>query len=233
MISYQRYGEAAVATSVEEATTHDELPISLRYHRRGYIAAKRVFDIVFGSIAIILLFPVFLIVSLAIVLTDGFPIVFKQKRVGKDGHEFYIYKFRTMVKNAEEILRSRPDLMEEYQRTYKITNDPRISKIGRFLRKTSLDELPQLINVVAGEMSIVGPRPIVPKELEKYGDMAWAYLLMKPGCAGLWQCSGRSDISYEERVHLDITYYEKAGLRYDSWVIMRTCFEILRMRGAN
>lgn len=233
MISYQRYGEAAVASPAEDAAIVEPLPLSLRYHRRPYIAAKRAFDIIFGSVALVVLFPVFLLVSLAIVLTDGFPIVFKQKRVGKDGREFYIYKFRTMVNNAEEILRSRPDLMEEYQRTYKITNDPRISKIGRILRKTSLDELPQLLNVVYGEMSLVGPRPIVPKELEKYGDMAWAYLLMKPGCAGLWQCSGRSDISYKERVHLDITYYEKAGLRYDSWVIIKTIFEIFRMRGAN
>ena len=232
MISYQRFGDAAVASPVDE-TAVVELPLSLRYHRRGYIAAKRAMDIVLGSAALVVLFPVFLLVSLVIVATDGFPVVFKQKRVGKDGKEFYIYKFRTMVKNAEEILRSRPDLMEEYQRTYKITNDPRISKIGKILRKTSLDELPQLLNVVAGEMSLVGPRPIVPKELEKYGDMAWAYLLMKPGCAGLWQCSGRSDISYEDRVHLDLTYYEKAGLRYDSWVILKTVFEIVRCRGAN
>jgi exopolysaccharide production protein ExoY len=231
LISYQRFGEA-VTNPAEGVVIPDEL-LSLRYHRRGYMAAKRAIDIVLGSLALIVLFPIFLVISLAIVLTDGFPIVFKQKRVGKDGREFYIYKFRTMVKNAEEILRSRPELMEEYQRTYKITNDPRISKIGKLLRKTSLDELPQLLNVVAGEMSLVGPRPIVPKELEKYGDMAWAYLLMKPGCAGLWQCSGRSDIGYDERVHLDLTYYEKAGLRYDTWVIMKTAVEIVRCRGAN
>ncbi len=190
-------------------------------------------DIVFGCVALVVLSPVFALVALAIVLTGGFPVIFKQKRVGKDGKEFYIYKFRTMVKNAEEILRSRPDLMEEYQKTYKITHDPRISKVGRVLRKTSLDELPQLWNVVLGNMSLVGPRPIVPKELEKYGDMAWAYLLMKPGCAGLWQCSGRSDISYQERVQLDLEYYRRAGLRYDSWVILRTVFDILRCRGAN
>lgn len=233
MISYQRYGDAAVAAPVTDAGIPEELPLSLRYHRRGYIGAKRVMDIVGGCVAIAITSPLFLLVSAALVLTDGFPVVFKQKRVGKDGREFYIYKFRTMVKNAEEILKSRPELLEEYQKTYKITNDPRISKIGKFLRKTSLDELPQLFNVVRGDMSLVGPRPIVPKELEKYGDMAWAYLLMKPGCAGLWQCSGRSEISYEDRVHLDITYYEKAGLRYDSLVILKTIFEIFRMRGAN
>ena len=233
MIINQRYGEAAVSTTLEEATAPAELPLSLRYHRGGYIVAKRAMDIIFGCLALVVLSPIFALVALAIVLTDGFPVIFKQKRVGKDGKEFNIYKFRTMVKNAEEILRSRPDLMEEYQKTYKITHDPRISKVGRVLRKTSLDELPQLWNVVLGNMSLVGPRPIVPKELEKYGDMAWAYLLMKPGCAGLWQCSGRSDISYNERVQLDLEYYRRAGLRYDSWVILRTVFDILRCRGAN
>jgi len=197
------------------------------------LAAKRGMDIGLSSVALVTLFPVFALISAAIAVGDGFPVVFKQRRVGKDGKEFYIYKFRTMVKNAEEILKSRPELMEEYQKTYKIANDPRISKVGKILRKTSLDELPQLLNVLYGEMSMVGPRPIVPRELEKYGDMAWAYLLMKPGCAGLWQCSGRSDISYEERVNLDLTYYKKAGLRFDSWVIVRTLVDILRMRGAN
>jgi len=233
VIANQRYGEAVVSTTLEEATVPAELPLSLRYHRRGYIAAKRAMDIVCGSAALVVLSPLFAIVALAIACGDGFPVVFKQRRVGKDGKEFFIYKFRTMVKNAEEVLRNRPELLEEYQKTYKIANDPRISRVGRILRKTSLDELPQLWNVVLGNMSLVGPRPIVPKELEKYGDMAWAYLLMKPGCAGLWQCSGRSDISYDERVQLDLEYYRRAGLRYDTWVIFRTIFDILRCRGAN
>lgn len=231
MISTRGYAETAVATPAENVA--EEQRLSLKYHRRPYLAAKRAVDIIGSGSAIVVLFPVLFLISLAIAVTEGFPIVFKQKRVGKDGREFYIYKFRTMVKNAEEILRSRPELMEEYQRTYKITNDPRISKLGRILRKTSLDELPQLLNVLFGEMSLVGPRPIVPKELEKYGDMAWAYLLMKPGCAGLWQCSGRSDIGYDERVQLDITYYNRAGLRYDAWILFRTVFDILRCRGAN
>lgn len=233
MISSQRLGDTAVATPPDAVTVAEEHIQSLRYHRPGYLAAKRGMDIVGSSVALVALFPVFLVVSVAIACTQGFPVVFRQKRVGRNGREFYIYKFRTMVKNAEEILRSRPDLMEEYQRTYKITNDPRISKIGKVLRKTSLDELPQLINVLFGEMSLVGPRPIVPKELDKYGDLSWAYLCMKPGCAGLWQCSGRSEIGYDERVALDIHYYEKAGLRFDSWVILRTAFEIIRCRGAN
>src|SRR5205085_1809034 len=141
-----RYGDA-VATQTEGTPTSVQPPLSLRYHRRPYIAAKRAMDIGLSSVALVALFPLFVLVSAAIALTDGFPVVFKQKRVGKDGREFYIYKFRTMVKNAEEILQARPDLMDEYKRTYKITNDPRISKVGRLLRKTSLDELPQLLNV--------------------------------------------------------------------------------------
>jgi exopolysaccharide production protein ExoY len=232
VISTRTYADSAAAAQADSNASQSPA-LSLKYHRRPYLVAKRVMDITGSGLAIVILFPVFFAVSLCIALTEGFPIVFKQKRVGKDGREFYILKFRTMVKNAEEILRSRPELMEEYQRTYKISNDPRISKLGRILRKTSLDELPQLLNVFFGEMSLVGPRPIVPKELEKYGDMAWAYLLMKPGCAGLWQCSGRSEIGYDERVHLDITYYNRAGLRYDSWILLRTVFDILRCRGAN
>ena len=190
-------------------------------------------DVVVSSASLLVLFPVFVVITAAIALTDGFPVVFRQKRLGRDGREFYIYKFRTMVRNAEEVLRDRPDLMREYLETFKITNDPRISKLGRFLRKSTLDELPQLVNVLVGEMSLVGPRPIVPKEIEKYGDQAWVYLAMKPGCGGLWQASGRSEVSYAERVHLDIAYYEKAGLRYDCWLLMKTALAVLRCKGAN
>lgn len=189
-------------------------------------------DVVLASTFLVLLSPVLLAIAAAIALQDGFPVVFKQKRVGKGGRPFYMYKFRTMVKNAEEILRSRPDLLEEYRRTYKIQNDPRISKLGRFLRRTSLDELPQLINVLKGEMSLVGPRPIVESELEKYGDARHLYLALKPGCAGLWQCSGRSNTSYDERVALDEEYFMRSSIRYDFGILCRTAFAIVVCRGA-
>lgn len=204
----------------------------VQYSRPFYTFAKRVFDLIVAIMALIVLFPVFVIVSILVVATSGFPAVYRQTRIGEGGRLFKIFKFRSMVKNADEILASRPDLMEEYQRTYKIANDPRISKVGHFLRSTTLDELPQLFNVVKGEMSIVGPRPIVPNELEKYGDHKYVYLHMKPGCAGLWQCSGRSDLSYPERVELDLEYCRRASLRYDLRIMGRTLLAVLKRRGA-
>jgi lipopolysaccharide/colanic/teichoic acid biosynthesis glycosyltransferase len=203
-----------------------------RCHHTFYQVAKRVLDVSLALVALVALAPLLLIIATAIALQDGFPVVFKQKRVGKGGRTFYIYKFRTMVKNAEEILRSRPDLMEEYRRTYKIQNDPRISKLGRFLRRTSLDELPQLVNVLKGEMSLVGPRPIVESEMEKYGDSRHLYLALKPGCAGLWQCSGRSETTYDERVALDEEYFMRSSIRYDLGLLCRTAYAIMVRRGA-
>lgn len=205
---------------------------SRRYHHPFYRTAKRGFDLVVAGAGLVILSPVFLAITIAIAAQDGFPVIFRQKRIGMGGKTFYIYKFRTMVKNAEEILRSHPELMEEYRRTYKIANDPRISKLGHFLRKSTLDEIPQLWNVIRGEMSLVGPRPIVEPELEKYGDCKHLYLAMKPGCAGLWQCSGRSDTTYEERVALDEEYYRRSSLRYDVSILWRTFLAILHRKGA-
>lgn len=210
----------------------EHLPHSKRYHRGPYHVVKRVFDVVASVIALLLLFPLFLVVSVFVAFSSGFPVLFKQQRVGYLGRPFYIYKFRTMVRNAEEILRARPDLMEEYKRNFKIENDPRISKVGRFLRKYSLDELPQLLNVVKGDMSLVGPRPIVIPELSKYGDYQEMYLAMHPGCTGLWQCGGRSATTYEERIALDKEYFEKAGLRFDLYIIFRTVVAVVTARGA-
>jgi len=203
-----------------------------QYARPHYQLGKRIFDLVMATIGLIVLSPIFIGVYLLILFTGGFPVVYRQTRVGRNGKHFAIYKFRTMVRNAEQILRDRPELMEEYLRTYKIANDPRISKLGHFLRSTTLDELPQLFNVLKGEMSLVGPRPVVPPELEKFGEDQDIYLYMKPGCAGLWQCSGRSDLSYEERVRLDLMYCKKASLRYDFRILCRTLLAIALRRGA-
>lgn len=219
----------SVKVASPEEMAHDR---TFRCQQEFYQAVKRAMDISLATLFLIVLSPVFLLIAAAIAFQDGFPVVFKQKRVGKGGKPFQMYKFRTMVKNAEEVLRSRPDLMEEYRRTYKIQNDPRISKLGRFLRKTSLDELPQLFNVLKGDMSLVGPRPIVQDELEKYGDAKHLYLALKPGCAGLWQCSGRSDTSYTERVALDEQYFMRSSLRYDVGILCRTALAIVVCRGA-
>jgi lipopolysaccharide/colanic/teichoic acid biosynthesis glycosyltransferase len=205
----------------------------VRYHHPFYRAVKRTFDLGVSLTALVILSPLFLIVGGMLAVQDGFPVIFRQTRVGMNGRRFRIYKFRTMIKNAEELLLSRPELMEEYQRYYKLQNDPRISRIGRFLRRTTLDELPQLLNVIRGDMSLVGPRPIVEPELEKYGDCKYLYLAMKPGCAGLWQCSGRSDTSYAERVKLDEEYFRRSSLRYDVGILWRTVVAIFLRRGAH
>lgn len=208
------------------------LPVSKRYHRHKYHVVKRFFDLIAASILLILLSPVFLVVAILVWIGSGLPFTFKQQRVGFRGKPFYIYKFRSMVRNAEEILRSRPELMEEYRQHFKIENDPRISKLGHFLRKSSLDELPQLVNVIKGDMSLVGPRPIVVPELEKYGEHQDMYMAMRPGCTGLWQCGGRSATTYAERIALDKEYFEKAGLRFDLYILFKTVFAIFSGRGA-
>ncbi|MEZ0327426.1 MAG: sugar transferase [Fimbriimonas sp.] len=244
MLGGATFDAPAITTQIIERRRRDDLDQparlpreiildrGLRYNQSFYQIAKRVFDIVVAATLIVLLAPVLILVALAIGLQDGFPVVFRQKRLGYCGKTFYIYKFRTMVKNAEEVLRSRPELLEEYRRTYKIENDPRISKLGKFLRESTLDELPQLFNVLKGDMSLVGPRPIVEPELAKYGENAEIYLAMKPGCAGLWQCSGRSDTSYDQRVALDRTYYHRSSLRYDISILCRTFKAVLVRHGA-
>lgn len=203
-----------------------------KYGYQSYRALKRVVDIVVSLGALILLSPVFLVLTLCIAAADGFPVLFRQRRLGENGVMFSMLKFRSMVKNAEEVLKRDPVLYEEFKTNFKLKNDPRILPIGKFIRKTSLDELPQLINVLRGEMSIVGPRPIVEKELEMYGDKKDIYLSMKPGCAGLWQCSGRSETSYEERVALDEQYYVTASIRNDIKILVMTFLAILKKEGA-
>lgn len=220
-----------ISRGVEEGTEH-LLPTSKRYHRHFFHVVKRWFDFIAALTALIILFPVFVIVSILVAISSGLPVTFKQTRVGYRGKPFSIFKFRTMVRNAEEILKSRPELMEEYKRSFKIENDPRISKVGRILRKTSLDELPQFINVLKGDMSLVGPRPIVIPELEKYGDAQDMYMAMRPGCTGLWQACGRSATTYEERIALDTEYFQKAGLRFDLYIIFKTIGAIISARGA-
>lgn len=212
--------------------TPDDRYAGARYPRLPYQIAKRAFDIVVSLVAILLLSPVFLVIALAIAFSDGFPVIFKHRRVGLNGRPFDIYKFRTMIRNAEEVLKKDPELWKQFQENYKIERDPRIMKIGHFLRKSSLDELPQLFNVLKGDMSLVGPRPIVEPELEKYGEHQDIYLAMKPGCAGVWQASGRSDTTYAERVEFDRQYYMKAGLRYDVATLVKTTWSMLVGRGA-
>lgn len=193
---------------------------------------KRMFDIIVGGFITIILLPVLGLIALIIKIDSSGPVLFVHWRLGKGRVKFGQYKFRTMVQNAEEILASNPELRAQFEQDYKLKNDPRVTRVGAFLRKWSLDELPQLFNVLKGEMSLVGPRPIVENEIEKYGIFADALFSITPGMTGLWQVSGRSDVGYEERVKLDLLYIERWSLWEDLKIILLTPGAVLSRRGS-
>ncbi|MBD2501709.1 sugar transferase [Anabaena azotica] len=188
--------------------------------------AKRLFDIVFSLLVLILFSPVYLILALLIALSSQGPIFYVQERIGQNYKPFNCIKFRTMVSNADEILvqmmETSPQLRQEFESSFKLKKDPRITKIGRFLRITSLDEFPQFWNVLKGDMSVVGPRPLVEEELPKYGHHIEQVLTIKPGITGLWQVSGRNDIPYPRRVQIDLHYVKSRTLWLDLWIILKT-----------
>jgi exopolysaccharide production protein ExoY len=198
-------------------------------------AAKRLLDIVGALILAVMLSPVLLIVGLTLARDSG-PIIYGHPRTGRHGRSFRCLKFRTMVPNAEQVLRELlhqdPELQLEWHRDQKLRNDPRVTTIGRFLRRTSLDELPQLWNVLKGEMSLVGPRPVVREEWQRYGRRLDTYLEAKPGVTGLWQVMGRSDSCYRRRVALDSYYVRKRSLMLDIFILLRTVKVVLYGRGA-
>ena len=211
--------------------------LALTEHTSSYIAIKRIIDIAGGLLAIIVFLPTIIIISLIIKITDPVGgIFFRQYRLGKNGRIFRIFKFRTMVSNAEDILKKNRDLYEEYIRNnFKLPpdRDPRITKIGSFLRKTSLDELPQIFNVFLGDMSLVGPRPIVVDELVKYDKYTKKFLSVKPGISGWWQVAGRSNIDYPDRIYLEMYYVEKASLFFDIKILLETIPTVLFGKGAH
>ena len=197
---------------------------------------KRIFDITATVVGGILILPVIAIVAILIYLDSPGPIVFGHKRVGQGGKEFPCYKFRSMVPNAQEALeiylKENPAAREEWERDFKLKDDPRVTKIGKFLRKTSLDELPQLWNVLIGDMSLVGPRPIVRAEVEKYGEYINDFYLVPPGITGVWQVSGRSDTTYEERVLMDSWYVHNWSVWIDIVYLVKTVLAVLKGKGA-
>lgn len=198
-----------------------------------YKFVKRFFDIVLASIGMIVLSPIFLIISLAIKLESKGPIFFKHTRIGKDGKIIKIYKFRSMVNNAEDMIKEfTPEQMKEYRENYKLTNDPRITKVGKFLRKTSLDELPQLINIIKGDLSIIGPRPVVSDELKKYGTNTRKFLSVTPGLTGYWAANGRSCTSYEQRMQMELFYIDNFSLKMDIKVFFKTIEAVIKREGA-
>ena len=200
-----------------------------------YLLFKRLFDILFGVCGLVLLLPVCAILKIALLFTgDRGKLLYQQERVGKDGRIIKIYKFRSMVVDAqeqlEELLKDE-HYRREWEETQKIEDDPRITKIGHYLRKTSLDELPQLLNVIKGDMSLVGPRPLVPGELQLHGGSP-LYWQVKPGITGWWACHGRSDINYKERLEMEYYYVNNCSLKLDIICIYKTVIAVLEQKGA-
>ncbi|KCZ86278.1 MULTISPECIES: sugar transferase [Hyphomonas] len=193
-------------------------------------------DIVIASIALVFVFPLLLVVGILIRLQDGGRAVYAQKRYGQNGRTFKCYKLRSMVANADErlqeILATNPAARAEWEETQKFVNDPRITPLGHFIRKTSIDELPQLWNILRGDMSLVGPRPIVENEIAKYGEFYRDYCAVRPGLTGLWQVEGRSNTTYEERVQLDVKYTRTRTFTGDFMIMLRTVPAVLLSRGA-
>jgi lipopolysaccharide/colanic/teichoic acid biosynthesis glycosyltransferase len=204
--------------------------------RISYLFMKRTMDIVGAIVGLILSSPIFFIIAVFYLFGDQKgPVFFKQKRTGQYGEMFYIYKFRSMVINAEEKLKVNNELYKKYiENNYKLepNEDPRVTKIGRFLRKTSLDELPQLINVLKGEMSLVGPRPIVTEEIREYGDKKNLFLSARPGLTGYWQACGRSSVGYPERVDIELYYIYHKSLKLDAKIIFLTILSVIVGKGA-
>ena len=186
-----------------------------------------------STIALIVLAPVFAIIALAIKIESKGPVFFKHTRIGKNGKIIKIYKFRSMVQNAEDLIQKfTPEQMKEFKENYKLTDDPRITKIGNFLRKTSLDELPQLINIIKGELSIIGPRPVIQEELEKYGADAQKFLSVTPGLTGYWAANGRSDTTYEQRMEMELYYVDNLSMKLDLKIFFKTILSVLKREGA-
>jgi lipopolysaccharide/colanic/teichoic acid biosynthesis glycosyltransferase len=189
-------------------------------------------DIVLSIFILLVTFPLWLIIAAVIKFQDKGPLFFKHRLIGKNGRKFDLIKFRTMQNNSEEFFKNNPHLLEEFLKNYKLKEDPRVTPIGKWLRKSSLDELPQLFNILKGEMSLVGPRPIREEELPKFGDFQNERLKMRPGLTGYWQVSGRSNTSYEERVLLDRFYMRKVTIWMDLVILLKTPLIIIIGHGA-
>ncbi|MFM9328714.1 sugar transferase [Paenibacillus mesotrionivorans] len=201
--------------------------------RTGYLIAKRVMDIGGAAFGLVLFLPIFLIVAVLNKLEDPRgPVFYKQTRVGKNGKEFRMYKFRSMVCDADQQLESLMHLNEVDGAMFKIKDDPRITKVGKFIRKTSIDELPQFWNVLRGDMSLVGPRPPLPGEVEEYTKFEKQRLLVTPGCTGLWQVSARNSVGFSEMVELDLKYIREQSIGKDVLIIFRTAYVMIKSKDA-
>lgn len=219
--------------NIETTSLRTQSDVKTKISKKVYIKIKRVIDVILASVALILLSPLFAIIAIAIKIDSKGPVFFAHKRIGKNGKIIKLYKFRSMVINAEELIKSfTPEQMREYKENYKLTNDPRITKVGKFLRKTSLDELPQLINIINGDLSIIGPRPVVADELKKYGVNKDKFLSVTPGLTGYWAANGRSNTTYEQRMEMELYYIDNLSLKMDIKVFFKTILSVLKKEGA-
>lgn len=213
----------------------DNVAINIDYQNKRYIyrTSKRIFDFVASLLGLIILSPLFLIVAIAIKIEDPKgPVFYSQIRLGKKQSPFKIYKFRSMIVDADKHLKDLLDENEVDGVMFKMKEDPRVTKIGQFIRKYSIDELPQLVNVLMGNMSLVGPRPPLPREVRQYTDYDKQRLSVKPGCTGLWQVSGRNDVGFHEMVELDLKYINTRNIFVDLYVLVKTVFIFIKPNSA-
>jgi len=207
--------------------------IIIEYEKNpGYFIIKRIIDVLCALCGILLLLPVMIIVAIRIKLDSTGTVFFTQERVGQDGRSFMMYKFRSMCTDAEYLLEKLQDKNEMSGPMFKIKEDPRVTKVGKFIRKTSIDELPQLFNILKGEMSVVGPRPSLPKEVAQFSSFQKQRLVAKPGLTCYWQVSGRSDVSFKEWMEMDVQYIEQRNTWIDIWLILKTVGVLFGDEGA-
>ena len=197
-----------------------------------YHSMKRLFDIVAATCGIVILSPLMIIIAVLIKAEDHGPVFYKQVRVGKNGKTFKMYKFRSMFVNADKMLDKLKEQNDVDGPMFKMKYDPRVTKIGHFIRKHSLDELPQFLNVLKGDMSLVGPRPPLPSEVAEYSDYDKQRLYVTPGCTGLWQATERNEVGFNEMVQLDIQYIQRASFMFDLWIIWKTIEIIIKPNGS-
>lgn len=207
--------------------------ITQKVGKINYLPIKRIFDVIIASIGLIVLLPIFLLLTIVIKIDSKGTVFFAHTRIGKNGKKFKMYKFRTMYENAQEMINDfTPEQMKEWKENFKLKDDPRITKIGKFLRKTSLDELPQIINIIKGDLSIVGPRPVIDAEIEKYGEDKEKFLSVTPGLTGYWQVNGRSAITYEDRMKMELYYINHMSAKLDLQIFFKTFIKVLKKEGA-
>lgn len=236
-LAHEEVVDNVVANIYALPTVTKETPRLRQGEALGYKILKRIVDIIGALFGIIMLVPITIGIYIAnLIFGDNGPIFYSQNRIGKNGKIFKMYKFRSMVMGAdeklEEYLEENEDARKEYKINKKLKDDPRVTKIGKFIRKTSIDEFPQFVNVIKGDMSLVGPRPYLPREIDDMGS-AYPYITaVKPGITGLWQVSGRSDVDFETRVELDVKYYHNSNINYDIKIFVKTIQKLIKREGA-